>query len=91
MSNTGHRSVDGVRCYKRIGEEQKKHMSSVLNSTTNGEQSNEPPECNPSNPKKPKLTTVPTMNTKSFLYKTLPHSTFVLHIHQFLILKGAQQ
>ena len=65
MSNTGHRSVDGVRCYKRIGEEQKKHMSSVLNSTTNGEQSNEPPECNPSNPKKPKLTTVPTMNTKS--------------------------
>ena len=31
MSHTGHRSVDGVRSYKRISEEQKKTISSVLN------------------------------------------------------------
>ena len=36
MSRTGHRSVDGVRVYKRICEEQKQEMSDVLNNATNG-------------------------------------------------------
>ena len=30
MSNTGHRSIDGVRSYKRISEEQKKSISTQL-------------------------------------------------------------
>lgn len=32
MSHTGHRSVDDVRSYKRISEEQKKAVSGILNS-----------------------------------------------------------
>ena len=36
MSRTGHRSIDGVRTYKRVSEEQKMALSSVLNATTNG-------------------------------------------------------
>ena len=36
MSRTGHHSVDGVRVYKRIGEEQQQQVSDVLNSATNG-------------------------------------------------------
>jgi hypothetical protein len=32
MSHTGHRSVDGVRFYKRISEEQKKTVSGILSS-----------------------------------------------------------
>ena len=32
MSHTGHQSLDGVRTYKRVPEEQ---VSSVLNSATN--------------------------------------------------------
>ena len=38
VAHTGHRRIDGVRCYKRIGEDQKKTISSVLNSATNGKQ-----------------------------------------------------
>ena len=34
MSHTGYRSVDGVRSYKRISEEQKKSVSRVLSSTS---------------------------------------------------------
>jgi hypothetical protein len=34
MSHTGHRSIDGVRSYKRISEEQKKSVSGVLSSTS---------------------------------------------------------
>ena len=36
MSRTGHRSLDGVRTYKRVSEEQKMALSSILNATTNG-------------------------------------------------------
>ena len=36
MSHTGHRSVDGVRSYKRISEQQKKAVSSVLTSASSG-------------------------------------------------------
>ena len=39
MANTGLRSTDGVRCYKRIVENQKKTICSVLNSATNGQKS----------------------------------------------------
>ncbi len=63
MSNTGHRSLDGVRCYKRISEEQKQHMSDVLNSATNGHQPDD--DYQPGNLKKPKLTTAPASTTKS--------------------------
>ena len=37
MSRTGHRSIDGIRKYKRISNEQKEATSEVLNSATNGE------------------------------------------------------
>ncbi len=37
MSRTGHRSVEGVRTYKRISDDQKQALSSVLNCATNGQ------------------------------------------------------
>ena len=37
MDRTGHRSVDGVRTYKRISEDKKKHTSKILNAATNCE------------------------------------------------------
>ena len=36
MARTGHRSVEGVRSYKRISHEQRQTLSEVLNSATNG-------------------------------------------------------
>ena len=36
MSRTGHRSIEGVRTYKRVSEEQTKGLSYVLNDATNG-------------------------------------------------------
>ena len=38
MSRTGHRSVEGVRTYHRIGDEQRQMMSDILNEATNGEE-----------------------------------------------------
>ena len=38
MSRTGHRSVEGVRTYKRIGDEQREMLSDILNEATNGEE-----------------------------------------------------
>ena len=37
MGRTGHRSVSGVRTYKRISDSQKENLSNILNSATNGE------------------------------------------------------
>ena len=51
MSRTGHRSIQGVRAYKRVSEDQKQALSSVLNSTTNGEE----PATAPLVMKKPKV------------------------------------
>ena len=31
MDRTGHRSIDGIRAYKRISQDQEKEVSSVLN------------------------------------------------------------
>lgn len=31
MDHTGHRSVDGIRAYKQVSEEQEKEVSSILN------------------------------------------------------------
>ena len=42
MDHTGHRSIDGVRKYKRISTEQKLTTSAVLNSATNGEEISAP-------------------------------------------------
>ena len=36
ISRTGHRSIEGVRTYKRILEEQRMELSHVLNNATNG-------------------------------------------------------
>ena len=36
MSRTGHRSIEGVRAYKRISDEQRMELSHVLNNATNG-------------------------------------------------------
>ena len=35
MTRTGHRSVSGVRTYKRVLDDQKETLSNILNSTTN--------------------------------------------------------
>lgn len=37
MDRTGHRSVDGIRRYKRISDDQRREASDVLNSATNGD------------------------------------------------------
>ena len=37
MGRTGHRSIDGIRTYKRVSNEQKEDISHVLNSATNGD------------------------------------------------------
>ena len=37
MTRTGHRSVQGVRTYKRVSEDQKLALSTVLNAATNGD------------------------------------------------------
>ena len=37
MDRTGHRSVDGIRRYKRVSEDQKQETSNILNSATNGD------------------------------------------------------
>ena len=31
MDRTGHHSLDGIRAYKRVSEDQKKEVSSILN------------------------------------------------------------
>ena len=36
MARTGHRSIEGVRTYKRISEQQVKDVSTVLNDANNG-------------------------------------------------------
>ena len=36
MARTGHRSIEGVRTYKRISEQQVKDVSTLLNDATNG-------------------------------------------------------
>ena len=54
MSRTGHRSVQGVRTYKRVSEDQKLVLSSVLNAATDGNvEKVETNDCQPQ--KKPKL------------------------------------
>ena len=54
MSRTGHCSVQGVRTYKRVSEDQKLVLSSVLNAATNGNMEKiETSDCQPQ--KKPKL------------------------------------
>ena len=53
MSRTGHRSLDCVRTYKRVSEEQKMALSSVMNATTTG--SKQKQQTVQPQPKKPKL------------------------------------
>ena len=36
MTRTGHRSIEGVRTYKRVSEEQTQGLSHILNDATNG-------------------------------------------------------
>ena len=36
MSRTGHRSVGGVRAYKRVSDEQRQALSDVLNTAPDG-------------------------------------------------------
>ena len=38
ISRTGHRSVEGVQTYKRIGDEQKQMILDILNEATNTEE-----------------------------------------------------
>ena len=47
MIRTGHRSIDGVRAYKRVSESQQQALSNVLNSTCEcdgGAATSEPPQ-----------------------------------------------
>ena len=78
MSHTGHRSVDGVRSYKRVCEDQKKSVSDVLNSASNGHSEAYCVQEKPGSPKKMRLNELPvtsyhhaalsqeTMNASSF-------------------------
>ena len=43
MDLTGHRSVSGVRTYKRISDNQKEELSNILNYATNGESASQSP------------------------------------------------
>ena len=47
MDRTGHRSLDGVRTYKRISDKQKESVSRILNAATNGESCELPPKKKP--------------------------------------------
>ena len=47
MDRTGHRSLDGVRTYKQIGEQQQQTVSQVLNDATNGKTCKIPPKKKP--------------------------------------------
>ena len=56
MERTGHRSVEGVRSYKRTGEKQRKVLSDILNrQNSQSEQSLEVVSASPSLPSLPKL------------------------------------
>ena len=44
MSRTGHRSLEGVRAYKRVSDDQKEQVSTVLNDITNGSNPEKKPE-----------------------------------------------
>ena len=44
MDRTGYCSLDGVRTYKRIGEQRKQTVSQVLNDATNGKTCEIPPK-----------------------------------------------
>ncbi len=82
MARTGHRSIQGVRSYKRISDGQRHALSDMLNAATNGSQ---PPEkkaklevvieTNERPQKKPKLEVVTETNErteKSHCLDTLP-------------------
>lgn len=47
MDHTGHRSLDGVRTYKKISDKQKERVSRILNAATNGESCELPPRKKP--------------------------------------------
>ena len=85
MSHTGHRSVDGVRSYKRISEEQKKAVSNVLASASSGLQQ---ADDQPSSSKRMKVTT----STDSHTSVPSPHNnissanTFKPHPYPVLIM-----
>lgn len=49
MSRTGHRSVEGVRAYKRVNSEQKQNLSDVLNTATNGSTASKKPKLEETN------------------------------------------
>ena len=64
MGRTGHRSIDGIRTYKQVSNEQKEDISNVLNSATNGDISSQPKkikmeQSHPQNPHHTHSVTIP--------------------------------
>jgi hypothetical protein len=76
MSRTGHRSLDGVRTYKRVSEEQKMALSSVLNATTTG--SKQKQQTVQPQSKKPKLELVEEDTTHDLPINT---ASSILNLH----------
>ena len=69
MGRTGHRSIDGIRTYKRVSNEQKEDISNVLNSATNGDIQPQPkklkvhdPQSDPQNPRHSHSVTIPSQS-----------------------------
>ena len=73
MSHTRHRSVDGVRTYKRESQEQKRSLSNVLNAASNGQPT-----------KKPKLDLIDTEKRGHAVDQPLQHST-CMQVHTLLL------
>lgn len=47
MDRTGHRSLDGIRAYKRVSEDQEKEVSSILNKESVKENDEDKENCEP--------------------------------------------
>ena len=87
MARTGHRSLEGVRAYKRVSTDQKQSVSRILNSATNGKQADS--TAGLPDVKKPKIEVKAGPNTLEF-NQAIYTPTFFLRLHPYLILSTAQ-
>ena len=73
MLHTGHRSIDGVRSYKRVSEEQKRAVSGILSSTCTKINTKPAQSDHPESPKRMKVDEEQENNIK--LYQSLHKQT----------------
>ena len=76
MSHIGHRSVDGIGSYKWICEDQKKSVSDVLNSVSNGHSEAYCAQERPGSPKKMRLNE---LSQSQVIIRLLSHNTPWMH------------